>query len=50
MPDDFVKTPQLARIYYKGKFFNYPPELGDVLLKLDGANALFCFFSYQQVF
>ncbi len=48
MPDDFVKTSQLARIYYKGKFFNYPPELGDVLLKLDGANALFCFFSYLE--
>ncbi|MCE0483287.1 MAG: NAD(P)/FAD-dependent oxidoreductase [Methylacidiphilales bacterium] len=26
MPDDFIDCPRLSRIYYKGKFFNYPLE------------------------
>jgi hypothetical protein len=29
MPDDFIDCPRLSRIYYKGKFFNYPMEAMD---------------------
>jgi protoporphyrinogen oxidase len=34
MPDDFIDCPRLSRIYYKGKFFNYPLEAMDSFLKL----------------
>ena len=34
MPDDFIACPRLSRIYYKGKFFNYPLEAFDAFFKL----------------
>jgi protoporphyrinogen oxidase len=34
MPDDFIDCPRLSRIYYRGKFFNYPLEAMDAFFKL----------------
>ncbi|HSI82197.1 MAG TPA: NAD(P)/FAD-dependent oxidoreductase [Candidatus Methylacidiphilales bacterium] len=34
MPNDLIECPRLSRIYYKGKFFNYPLEAMDAFLKL----------------
>ncbi len=34
MPDDFIDCPRLSRIYYKGKYFNYPLEAMESFLKL----------------
>src|ERR1700744_5884100 len=34
MPDDFIDWSRPSRIYYEGKFFNYPLEAMDSFLKL----------------
>ncbi len=34
LPEEFQDCPRLSRIYYKKKFFNYPLEAMDALLKL----------------
>ena len=34
MPDDFIDCPRLSRIYYKGKYFNYPLEAVNAFLNL----------------
>src|SRR5271170_3084321 len=34
MPDDFIDCPRLSRIYYQGKFFNYPLEAMNAFLNL----------------
>jgi UDP-galactopyranose mutase len=31
LPDeDFLQRPRMSRVYYRGKYFNYPIEIGDV--------------------
>ena len=39
MPKDFSERPHQSRIYYKGKFFNYPPETMDIFKKLGAMEA-----------
>ena len=34
MPDDFVECPRLSRIYYQGKYFNFPLETMNAFLNL----------------
>ncbi len=34
LPSDFLRRPRLSRIYYRGKFFNYPIRLGNALAGL----------------
>jgi protoporphyrinogen oxidase len=34
MPDDFIDCPRLSRIYYQGKFFNYPLEAFNAFVNL----------------
>jgi len=46
MPDDFIDCPRLSRIYYKGKFFNYPLEAMDSFLKLGPITTALCILSY----
>src|SRR5882757_1222756 len=46
MPDDFIDCPRLSRIYYQGKFFNYPLEAMDSFLKLGPITTLQCVLSY----
>jgi protoporphyrinogen oxidase len=46
MPDDFIDCPRLSRIYYKGKFFNYPLEALDAFFKLGPAETFRIILSY----
>jgi protoporphyrinogen oxidase len=46
MPDDFIDCPRLSRIYYKGKFFNYPLEALDAFFKLGPFETLRIILSY----
>ena len=46
MPDDFIDCPRLSRIYYKGKFFNYPLEAMDSFLKLGVVETFRILISY----
>src|ERR1700761_5142394 len=48
MPDDFVDCPRLSRIYYKGKFFNYPLEAMDSFFKLGPAETFGIVLSYLR--
>jgi protoporphyrinogen oxidase len=48
MPDDFIDCPRLSRIYYKGKFFNYPLEAMDAFFKLGPAETMRVVLSYIQ--
>ena len=34
MPENFVECPALSRVRFRGKFFNYPPEIMNVFLNL----------------
>jgi protoporphyrinogen oxidase len=46
MPDDFIDCPRLSRIYYKGKFFNYPLEAMDAFFKLGPLETIRIVLSY----
>ena len=46
MPDDFIDCPRLSRIYYKGKFFNYPLEAMDSFWKLGFVETVYILISY----
>ena len=43
-----LKVPRLSRIYYNGKFFNYPLEITNALSNLGLVNSLLMLFSYLQ--
>jgi protoporphyrinogen oxidase len=45
-PEDFLLRPRLSRIYYKGKFFNYPLKLWNALFGLGLFEAVRCVVSY----
>jgi len=44
--EDFIKVPRLSRIFYDGKFFNYPLEPYDALSNLGILNSAFILYSY----
>lgn len=44
--DDFRKRPRLSRIYYKGRFFQYPLQVQDTLMKLGLVEAARILASY----
>jgi protoporphyrinogen oxidase len=46
MPADFLECPRLSRIYYKGKFFNYPLEAIDGFVKLGPFETVRILLSY----
>jgi len=48
MPDDFIDCPRLSRIYYGGKFFNYPLEAKDSFLKLGPFETVRMVLSYLK--
>lgn len=48
MPDDFIDCPRLSRIYYKGKFFNYPLEAMDSFWKLGFTETVRILLSYVR--
>jgi len=45
-PDDFLKRPRLSRIYYRGKFYDYPISAMNALKNLGPIEALRCIGSY----
>ena len=46
--NNFLKVPRLSRIYYNGKFFNYPLEVTNALSNLGFIDSLLMLFSYLQ--
>lgn len=47
--NDFIKVPRLSRIYYRGRFFNYPISAFNTLFNLGIVESLLILFSYLQV-
>ena len=45
--DDFLTRPRLSRIYYKGKYFDYPITAKDVVGRLGLVEATRCALSYS---
>jgi protoporphyrinogen oxidase len=45
---DFIEVPRLSRIYYQGKFFNYPIDLFNTLLNLGPVESLRILVSYLK--
>jgi protoporphyrinogen oxidase len=48
--DRFLNVPRLSRIYYKGRFFNYPLKLKNVIWGLGLWESLLLFLSYLYSF
>ncbi len=45
-PDDFLRRPRLSRIYYRGKFYDYPISAMNALRNLGPVEAVRCVLSY----
>src|SRR5437764_3783417 len=48
-PDDFLRRPRLSRIYYRGKFYDYPISAMNALRNLGPIEATRCVASYLWV-
>jgi len=48
-PEDFLRRPRLSRIYYRGKFYDYPISAMNALRNLGPVEALRCVLSYLWV-
>lgn len=48
-PEDFLTRPRLSRIFYDGKFFQYPLKAGNALRNLGVIEAVRCLLSYAWV-
>ncbi|MEP7308831.1 MAG: NAD(P)/FAD-dependent oxidoreductase [Acidobacteriota bacterium] len=46
--DDFLSVPRLSRIYYNGRFFDYPLKAGNALRSLGPWNAALIVLSYLK--
>ncbi len=46
LPDDFIERPRLSRIFYGGKFYNYPLSAFQALFNLGIIRSSFCMLSY----
>lgn len=46
--EDFLKVPRMSRIYYQGRFFNYPLVVFNALSNLGLIESLFIFMSYLK--
>ncbi|NJR25431.1 MAG: NAD(P)/FAD-dependent oxidoreductase [Richelia sp. CSU_2_1] len=47
--NDFIKVPRLSRIYYRGRFFNYPISAFNTVFNLGVFESLLILLSYLQV-
>lgn len=47
--NDFIKVPRLSRIYYRGRFFNYPISALNTLFNLGIVESLLILLSYLKV-
>lgn len=48
-PEDFLVRPRMSRIFYKGKFYDYPLKASNALANLGVMEALRCVLSYLWV-
>ncbi len=48
LPDDFLEVPRLSRIYYRGRFFDYPLRPLNALRNLGPLRSLLCVLSYAR--
>ena len=48
LPDDFLRRPRLSRIYYRGKFFNYPLKPFNALRGLGLLQSILVILSYLR--
>ncbi len=48
-PDDFLRRPRLSRVYYRGKFYDYPIQAMNVLKNIGIVEAIRCACSYLWV-
>ena len=48
-PEDFLVRPRMSRIFYGGKFYDYPIKLGNALRNLGVVEALRCALSFLWV-
>lgn len=46
--DDFIQVPRISRIYYDGKFYDYPLSLGKTLQNLGPRQSVLILFSYLK--
>ncbi len=46
LPDDFLERPRLSRIYYRGKFYNYPLKALEALRNLGIIESAACLASF----
>lgn len=46
LKDEFIKVPRLSRIYYQGRFFNYPLDIFNTVKNLGIVESLLIFLSY----
>jgi protoporphyrinogen oxidase len=46
LPDDFIDCPRLSRIFYKGRYFNYPVEAVNAFLNLGPFETVRILWSY----
>jgi protoporphyrinogen oxidase len=49
LPDDFISVRRLSRIYYDGKFFDYPLKAMNAFFNLGPINSFLCALSYLKV-
>ncbi|MDF9828427.1 protoporphyrinogen oxidase [Ereboglobus sp. PH5-10] len=49
LPNDFIKVRRLSRIYYRGKFFDYPLKAFNALFNLGIWTSFLCVLSYLKV-
>jgi protoporphyrinogen oxidase len=49
LPDDFIKVRRLSRIYYRGKFFDYPLKAFNALFNLGVWTSFLCVLSYLKI-
>ena len=47
--DDFIMRPRMSRIYYNGKFFDYPLKASNALFNLGILEAIRCVLSYIYI-
>ncbi|MEO1622777.1 MAG: FAD-dependent oxidoreductase, partial [Cyanobacteria bacterium J06632_3] len=46
--DEFIQVPRLSRIYYRGKFFDYPLSIASTLKNLGMVDSALCILSYLK--
>lgn len=49
LADEMIRVPRLSRIYYRGKFFNYPLEIANTLKQLGVLESARILLSYLKI-